>query len=255
MNILYIYISIYLYIYIYISLQIVNIWHYIHPHHRYDIQEVKIVLAKQLPFSFALVIMELVHIPSGSVVSLYCMSVSLRLVPWHGYEKVPPYVLELKAERQSHQRWGHRMLTHIQPDVMTAGNGKRRRQVDGQDMLLSWVIILQDAGDIKKMALAVNCCPREINCDTDAVFCSRGLSGVCQCARLFLFIFTAATFKWNIFTMYHYSYFLPARSIKEHLPKLYSKEKNIISWHEACLTTCWAKSKLEWKKWHQFFII
>lgn len=41
---------IYLYIYIYISLQIMNIWHYIHPHYRYDIQEMKIVLAKELPF-------------------------------------------------------------------------------------------------------------------------------------------------------------------------------------------------------------
>lgn len=27
-----------------------NIWHYIHPHYRYDIQEMKIVLAKQLLF-------------------------------------------------------------------------------------------------------------------------------------------------------------------------------------------------------------
>lgn len=37
-----------------------NIWHYIHPHYRYDIQEMKIVffLAKQLPFSFYLVIIE-----------------------------------------------------------------------------------------------------------------------------------------------------------------------------------------------------
>lgn len=26
-----------------------NIWHYIHPHYRYDIQEMKIVFAKQLP--------------------------------------------------------------------------------------------------------------------------------------------------------------------------------------------------------------
>lgn len=29
-----------------------NIWHYIHPHYRYDIQEMKIVLAKQLLCSF-----------------------------------------------------------------------------------------------------------------------------------------------------------------------------------------------------------
>lgn len=42
-----------------------NIWHYIHPHYRYDIQEMKIVLAKQLPFSFYLVIIELFHIPSS----------------------------------------------------------------------------------------------------------------------------------------------------------------------------------------------
>lgn len=50
----------YIYISIYISLQIMNIWHYIHPHYRYDIQEMKIVffLAKQLPFSFYLVIIE-----------------------------------------------------------------------------------------------------------------------------------------------------------------------------------------------------
>ena len=40
-----------------------NIWHYIHPHYSYDIQEMKIVLAKQLPFSFCLVI--IVHIPSS----------------------------------------------------------------------------------------------------------------------------------------------------------------------------------------------
>lgn len=41
----------YIYIYIYISLQIMNIWHYIHPHYRYDIQEMKINLPKQLPLS------------------------------------------------------------------------------------------------------------------------------------------------------------------------------------------------------------
>lgn len=42
-----------------------NIWHYIHPHYRYDIQEMKIVLAKQLPLSFYLVIIEWFHIPSS----------------------------------------------------------------------------------------------------------------------------------------------------------------------------------------------
>lgn len=41
-----------------------NIWNYIHLHYRYDIQEMKIVLAK-LPFSFYLVIIELFHIPSS----------------------------------------------------------------------------------------------------------------------------------------------------------------------------------------------
>lgn len=40
-----------------------NIWHYIHPYYRYDIQEMKIVLAKQLPFD--LVIIELFHIPTS----------------------------------------------------------------------------------------------------------------------------------------------------------------------------------------------
>lgn len=44
--------SLYLYIYIYISLQIINIWHYINSHYRYDIQEVKINVPKQLPFLF-----------------------------------------------------------------------------------------------------------------------------------------------------------------------------------------------------------
>lgn len=54
-----------------------NIWHYIHPHYRYDIQEMKIVLAKQLPFSFYLVIIEF-HIPSSRkcCVSLYLSDVS-----------------------------------------------------------------------------------------------------------------------------------------------------------------------------------
>lgn len=42
-----------------------NIWHYIHPHYRYDIQEMKIVLAKQLRFLFYLVIIEWFHIPSS----------------------------------------------------------------------------------------------------------------------------------------------------------------------------------------------
>lgn len=42
-----------------------NIWNYIHLHYRYDIQEMKIVLAKQLPFSFYLGIIELFHIPSS----------------------------------------------------------------------------------------------------------------------------------------------------------------------------------------------
>lgn len=88
-----------------------NIWHYIHPHYRYDIQEMKIVLAKQLPFSFYLVIIELFHIPSSRkcCISLLYISVSLRLFPWYGYEKVPSKyvtscVLELKADRQSHQK-------------------------------------------------------------------------------------------------------------------------------------------------------
>lgn len=45
-HIVYIYIS----IHIYISLQIVNIWHYINSHYRYDTQEMKINLPKQLPF-------------------------------------------------------------------------------------------------------------------------------------------------------------------------------------------------------------
>lgn len=47
-HIVYIYISIF--IYIYISLQIINIWHYINSHYRYDIQEMKINLPKELPF-------------------------------------------------------------------------------------------------------------------------------------------------------------------------------------------------------------
>lgn len=43
---------IYIYIFMYISLQFINIWHYINSHYRYDIQEMKINLPKQLPFLF-----------------------------------------------------------------------------------------------------------------------------------------------------------------------------------------------------------
>lgn len=43
---------VYIYIFMYISLQFINIWHYINSHYRYDIQEMKINLPKQLPFLF-----------------------------------------------------------------------------------------------------------------------------------------------------------------------------------------------------------
>lgn len=103
----------YIYISIYISLQIMNIWHYIHPHYRYDIQEMKIVLAKQLPFSFYLVIIVWFHIPSSRKC---CISPSQWF--WRSFhgtvtKKVPlkyftSWILELKADRQSCRTWGHR---------------------------------------------------------------------------------------------------------------------------------------------------
>lgn len=76
---------IFIYISIYISLQIMNIWHYIHPHYRYDIQEMKIVLAKQLPvfffFFICLVIIELFHIPSWRKCLYPSVSTSRTWIP------------------------------------------------------------------------------------------------------------------------------------------------------------------------------
>lgn len=86
-----------------------NIWHYIHPHYRYDIQEMKIVLAKQLLFSFYLVIIELFHIPSSRkcCISL-CLSESDAFSTVWLRKSPPKYftscVLELKVDRQSHQK-------------------------------------------------------------------------------------------------------------------------------------------------------
>lgn len=86
-----------------------NIWHYIHPHYRYDIQEMKIVLAKQLPFSFYLVIIEWFSHSKFKEVLYQSISVSVTLFPRHDYEKIPlkyftSRVLELKADRQSYQK-------------------------------------------------------------------------------------------------------------------------------------------------------
>lgn len=98
---------IFIYLYIYISLQIMNIWHYIHPHYRYDIQEMKIVLAKQLPFF---------HLSSNYRVShskfkevLYrSISMTLTLFPPHGLRKHPLETVHIMEKKQTYQRWGHR---------------------------------------------------------------------------------------------------------------------------------------------------
>lgn len=76
-----------------------NIWHYIHPHYRYDIQEMKIVLAKRLPFSFLSSNYRVVSHSKFKEVLYQSISVSLTLFPRHGYEKSPLEIFHITGSR------------------------------------------------------------------------------------------------------------------------------------------------------------
>lgn len=65
-----------------------NIWHYIHPHYRYDIQEMKINLPKELPFSGNYSVIFFSHSKSKEVLRQF-ISVILTSCPSHGRKMSP----------------------------------------------------------------------------------------------------------------------------------------------------------------------
>lgn len=138
-----------------------NIWHYIHPHYRYDIQEMKIVLAKQLLFFILSRNYRVVSHSKFKEVLYQSISqwvwCSFRGTVTKKSKYFTPCVLELKADRQSHQKWGHRMPTYsLKWQKYKMGNRKRRWSQKlfsyiklMKDMLLFWEMILH-AAYIKK---------------------------------------------------------------------------------------------------------